>query len=257
MTHFTIFKILFLFLIFSKTLLSDEIKKKINFNVQFSNFFIAEIKIEIKKNDGNYFYNMHTSSAGVLKQLYKYKSHVYGHSTENDNRIFPIIYNVNSTYKNKVMKSEVKWNNSKSDLIVKNIPKIDLKKVREIPKESIFDVMDPFSSMINFIKNIKNNDTCINEFRVFDGRRRYDVKSIEIGRQFIKKDRPNTFQGYVIICGLKFSPIGGHRIESNWRPENDKYSDIKVYFGYKNNFLLPVRIEIQRWFGKIITRIII
>ena len=62
---------------------------------------------------------------------------------------------------------------------------------------------------------------------------KYNIKSIEIGRQFLQKDRPNTFEGYVIICGLRFFPIGGQRIESNWRPENDKYSDIKVFFGSK------------------------
>ena len=155
------------------------------------------------------------------------------------------------------MRSEVKWNDTKSDLIIKNIPKMDYKKVRKIPKDSIYNVIDPFSSIINMIQNLENNNTCINEFRVFDGRRRYNIKSIEIGRQFLQKDRPNTFEGYVIICGLRFFPIGGQRIESNWRPEHDKYSDIKVFFGSKNNSLLPVRLEIQRWFGKIITRIVI
>ena len=132
-----------------------------------------------------------------------------------------------------------------------------LKKVRKIPKDSIYNVIDPFTSIVNMIQNLKNNDTCVNEFRVFDGRRRYNIKSIEIGRQFLKKDRLNTFEGHVIICGLRFFPIGGQRIESNWRPENDKYSDIKVFFGNINNFLLPVRLEIERWFGKIITRIVI
>ena len=257
MRHYTIINIIILFFIISKISQSEEFYTKLNYNIQFSNFSIAEVKITIKNLNGNYSFDMNTSSVGVLEKFYKYKSHIYGYSVKDNNKIIPKIYSVNSTYKNKGMKSEVRWNDTKSDLIIKNIPKMDYKKVRKIPKDSIYNVIDPFSSIVNMIQNLENNNTCINEFRVFDGRRRYNIQSIEIGRQFLQKDRPNTFEGYVIICGLRFFPIGGQRIESNWRPEHDKYSDIKVFFGSKNNSLLPVRLEIQRWFGKIITRLVI
>ena len=36
-----------------------------------------------------------------------------------------------------------------------------------------------------------------------------------------------------------------------------KFSDIKLYFGYLNKKVFPVRMEINRWFGSIITRIIL
>ena len=36
----------------------------------------------------------------------------------------------------------------------------------------------------------------------------------------------------MIVCGLRFYPIGGHYLDSKWNPENDKFSDIKLYFGF-------------------------
>ena len=79
---------------------------------------------------------------------------------------------------------------------------------------------------------------------------------IKLNRSFLKKDRPKTYEGNVIICGLRFYPIGGHNLDSKWKPENDKFSDIKLYFGFLNKKVFPVRMEINRWFGSIITRII-
>ena len=150
----------------------------------------------------------------------------------------------------------VEWDNSNNVLKFKNTPKLDLKKVNKIPQNTIFNVLDPFTALINTIDNLQLNNSCINKFRIFDGRRRYDLEIIELSRSFLKKDRPKTYEGNVIVCGLRFYPIGGHYLDSKWKPENDKFSDIKLYFGFLNKKFVPVRMEINRWFGSIITRII-
>ncbi len=251
------FIILILFLVLANISIADSYKKKFEYNVQFSNFSIAKLYVEVEEKNEKLYFNTNTLSIGVLKQFYKYKSNVQGFSEKKNGKFKTRLYKVKSIYKNKTMKTEVLWDSSKADFLVNNIPKLDFKKVKKIPKYSIINVTDPFSSLINIIYNLKINNSCINDIRVYDGRRRYDVKSIEISREFLKKDRPNAYQGNVIVCGFRFFPIGGHRIESNWKPERDKFSEIKIFFGFKNNFILPVRLEVQRWFGKIISRIVI
>ena len=171
-------------------------------------------------------------------------------------KLFPSIYETFSIYKGKTRKSNVEWDNSNNVLKFKNTPKLDLKKVNKIPQNTIFNVLDPFTALINTIDNLQLNNSCINKFRIFDGRRRYDLEMIELSRSFLKKDRPKTYEGNVIVCGLRFYPIGGHYLDSKWKPENDKFSDIKLYFGFLNKKVFPVRMEINRWFGSIITRII-
>ena len=74
---------------------------------------------------------------------------------------------------------------------------------------------------------------------------------------YIYNDRPKSYTGDVTICGAKVIPIGGHYKESKWQPDKDRYEDVKVFFGIvKDNQVLPVRIELNRWFGKIIVRLI-
>ena len=61
-----------------------------------------------------------------------------------------------------------------------------------------------------------------------------------------------VFHGKAVVCGLKFYPIGGHRLKSNWKPEKDKFTDIKLYFGLlENELYFPVKLSLKRWFGTV------
>ena len=253
-----IIKLLFyaLLLIWPSVLLSDSKIDKYNFSIQFSNLSIAKISATVNKNENKILYSIVSSSDGSLKSFYKFSSTIKGQSKRIRDKLFPSIYETFSSYKGKTRKSYVEWNNSNNVFKFQNTPKLDLKKVNKIPQNTIFNVIDPFTALINTIDNLQLNNSCINKFRVFDGRRRYDLEMIELSRSFLKKDRPKTYEGNVIVCGLRFYPIGGHYLDSKWKPENDKFSDIKLYFGFLNKKVFPVRMEINRWFGSIITRII-
>ena len=93
MRHYTIINIIILFFIISKISQSEEFYKKLNYNIQFSNFSIAKVKITIKNLNGNYSFDMNTSSIGVLEKFYKYKSHIYGYSVKANKKLFFSINN--------------------------------------------------------------------------------------------------------------------------------------------------------------------
>ena len=61
----------------------------------------------------------------------------------------------------------------------------------------------------------------------------------------------------MLICGLRVFPIGGHRLKTKWKPSEDKISDFKVFFGKNSsNDYIPVRVQVERWFGTIVIRLI-
>ena len=94
-------------------------------------------------------------------------------------------------------------------------------------------------------------------YQIFDGRRRYDLKIKNLGKENLINDRPKSFSGNVTICGVKMIPIGGHRLKSKWKPKQDKFSDFKIYFGKTSSGLLfPVRMNLERWFGTVVVRLI-
>ena len=64
-------------------------------------------------------------------------------------------------------------------------------------------------------------------------------------------------RGNTIVCGLKVNPLGGHRLKSKWKPKQDKFEDVKLYFAsYHKYIFLPVRVDISRWFGNIVVRLL-
>ena len=71
---------------------------------------------------------------------------------------------------------------------------------------------------------------CNSSYRIFDGRRRYDLAIKELEKKYLINDRPRAFKGDTVVCGLKFTPIGGHRIESKLNSELDKFTDIHLFF---------------------------
>ena len=246
-----------IFFIFPSSLLSDINIDRYMYSIQYSNVSIAKITVTVSNEKNQISYSAEALSDGLVDQFNSFKSKLEGKMYKKLNEYFPINYNVISTYKGITRKSNVTWNNQINDLTINVTPEQDFKKVKKIPKISIINVVDPFTALINMIDNLKINNSCTNSFRIFDGRRRYDLETIELKRSYIEKDRPKTYEGKVIICGLRFFPIGGHYIESKWDPEDDKFSDIKLYFGFNNQKIFPVKLEVERWFGKIISRIML
>ena len=59
------------------------------------------------------------------------------------------------------------------------------------------------------LKILKTTKTCDQSFKIFDGRRRYDLKIKSLGKENLINDRPKSFSGNVTICGVKMIPIGG------------------------------------------------
>ena len=107
------------------------------------------------------------------------------------------------------------------------------------------------------IEKINEEYACDQNLKVFDGRRRYDLEIKTIGNSTIDNDRPKSYKGNVLICGLRVFPIGGHRLKTKWKPSEDKISDIKVFFGKnQNKDYVPVRVQIERWFGTVVIRLI-
>ena len=134
---------------------------------------------------------------------------------------------------------------------------MDLEKVYNVPKTTLKNVIDPITAIIRVIEKINKDKPCDTELRIFDGRRRYNLSTKEIEKQYLINDRPRSFKGDTIVCGIKVTPMGGNRIESKWKPENDKFSDIKVFFGTAaKDFHLPVRMKLNRWFGTITFRLL-
>ncbi len=226
------------------------------YEVQFGNLIVGQTEISIKTNSKKIELISKSKTAGFLNVFYEYVGELKSSSIKETDIWVPNKFLAKGIFNNKPRSSHLDWgvNNSVN---YKNIPVIDLKKVHPIDKETLINVLDPITAFINVIEAISSMNKCDTSFKIFDGRRRYNLKTKTLGNSFIENDRPKSFKGEVLICGLKILPLGGHRLKTKWKPTEDKFTDFKLFFGRTNSGrILPVRMNLERWFGTVTVRLI-
>ena len=230
-------------------------KENYYYEVQFGNFVVGKSHVFIQADSSQIILNSKSKTAGFLDALYKYEGDLYASSVRGNNQWFPKIFSASGIFNNKERSSKLDFENNL--VKYKNYPVLDFKKVHPLNQSTLIGVIDPITAFINIIEKINAYQQCDETFKIFDGRRRYDLKIKSLGITLLENDRPKSFNGKVIVCGLKVKPLGGHRLETKWRPNEDKFTDFKIFFGETSlGRTLPVRMELERWFGTIIIRLI-
>ena len=227
------------------------------YEVQFGNLIVGKAEVLFRSTSQNLNIDIKSQTAGILDVLYEYNGVLKSSSIKNKGTWLPNKFSVGGVFNKKKRTSDITWVNDYKTVSYVNVPTIDLKKYHEVQKSSLVNVIDPITAFMRVIEKINDERTCDQNFKVFDGRRRYDLEIKTIGNSTIDNDRPKSYKGNVLICGLRVFPIGGHRLETKWKPSEDKISDIKVFFGKnQNKDYVPVRVQIERWFGTVVIRLI-
>ena len=141
--------------------------------------------------------------SGEIDSFYKPKKYNYSYIRKNKEKYVEIVYE----------------NNLIKDLIV--LPEYDKSKLTPITDEMLSNTIDPSSFFLNLL-NFENLNNCENTFRIFDGKRRYDVLFNGI-----------NMNGNNIECKAQQFKIGGYKDN-----EEDIFASsdfIKVIYSSQNN----------------------
>ena len=232
-------------------------KISLDYDIQWGNLIIGYMHITLKKNNKLITLEAKAQSSKAISLLYEYKSHLMATSYKEGKNWKAGSYILRSNMKNRYYSTIMHWNKRTGKVNYKIDPPLDLEKVYSIPNSSLKDVIDPVTSLMRVIAKINSNKSCATALSIFDGRRRYNLFTKALGKRYITNDRPISFRGNVVVCGVKITPIGGHWKESKWDAGQDKFSDIKIFFGINGtDSHYPVRLELDRWFGIITFRLL-
>ena len=252
------FNVLIFLIVFSSLNFSVNAKQgNYYYEVQFGNLIVGKAEIFFRLLSHRLNVEIKSETAGILDALYEYNGLLKSSSIKNKGTWLPNNFSASGVFNKKKRNTNITWFNDYKNVNYVNVPSIDLKKYHEIQKSSLGDVIDPITAFMRVIEKINEQNNCDKSFKVFDGRRRYNLKIKTIGNNVIDNDRPKSYKGNVLICGLRVFPIGGHRLKTKWKPNEDKISDFKVFFGKNlNEDYIPVRVQIEKWFGTIVIRLI-
>ena len=226
------------------------------YNVSWGNISLAtsQLDYEFGKDDARI--SAHVVSKGIIAFFRGFKSRSIAELVHKDIGWAPKTLLMERLSGNEVVKRNVIWNRASSIVSETRTPELDLTKVYPLDDQMKVNVIDPYSAILRLLNQIEKTGDCTSSYEIYDGRRRSRIYFEMIGKTILEQDRPGVFTGSAMVCGVKFDPIGGHRINSKWRSNEDQKGRVKMFFARpKAGQVIPVRIEVKSWIGKIVGRL--
>ena len=186
---------------------------------------VSVMKIDTLLNIENnkFFYEFHIKSKNIVEFI----NQVNGNGKVTgiiDDTYIPTNYSYAYTRKKKEKFVEINYLNNVIEKIV-NIPKVDKSKLSTVSDDMLVGTIDPSSFFLNLLDYNKTGQ-CKNKFKIFDGKRRYDVVFKNINKNIINNS---------IECEANQIRLGGYK-------KDEKVSDvfaasdyIKVIYSNNNN----------------------
>ena len=152
--------------------------------------------------------------------------------------------------------AETTWSHEGRIATTKADPAPDLEEVHPIDAAMLRGVTDPFSAMMAMLNRLDAGKSCSGVFQIYDGRRRAELNFSDLGVVELAPDRAFAFDGETKLCGMVSLPLGGHRRKSRFSSRTPDPSKTKAYIArLATGLLVPVRIEVDLFFGQIVTRL--
>jgi len=192
------------------------IKYELKLNILGVHIKIGEINSYLVTSDSDYNLKFDLETEKLINLVTTIKGNGKIKGTIKDSILYPEFYQYKYTKKNKEKNTQILFNNS-NVLSTSTIPKFDINKLTPINKNMLIDVIDPITAII-YISNYELNKGCTNNYKIFDGKRRYNLTYTNK----FKKD------GY-IICRLTREKIAGFKVSND---KNDVFKPAQIIDAY-------------------------
>ena len=161
-----------------------------------------------------------------------------------------------SSYSRETSLAETFWSEDGQSATTTAQPPPDTDKVYPVTDEMRVNVTDPFSAMMTMLEQLQAGEPCSQTFQIYDGRRRAELGFSDFGTARLEPDRAFSYSGETQVCGIVSTPLGGHWRESKLTEDTPDPEDIKAFVAeLAPGLMVPVRIEVELFFGRLITRL--
>tara|TARA_B100001093_G_scaffold514109_1_gene587441 strand:+ start:408 stop:1145 length:738 start_codon:yes stop_codon:yes gene_type:complete len=211
------------------TSLADTYEER-NFNIDakfgiFPSINVMEINTKLKTKEENFDYIFDIKSKNIVKFINETSGKGIVSGKIVDNKYIPSRYEYSYKRKEKNKYIEILYRKNVIEKITIK-PRYDQSKLTPLTDQMLINTIDPPTFFLSIL-NYKNLDNCNKVFRVFDGKRRYDVKFNKL----------SSSSSDLIQCEAKQIKLGGYK-----KKEDDVFATsdfIKIIYdnNKNNNFL--------------------
>ena len=215
---------------------------------------VSESRWRIAENQ--FFMTGEFNASGLVQLMADFSGHVNIKAIQDDESWQGQHLVIASNWGSQTSVAETRWSHDGRIPTTKTDPAPDLEEVHPIDSEMLRGVTDPFSAMMTMLYRLDAGKSCSGVFQIYDGRRRADLSFSDLGIVELAPDRAFAFDGKAQLCGMVSLPLGGHRRKSRFTSETPDPNKIRAFIAkLAPGLLVPVRIEMDLFFGQIVTRL--
>ena len=131
-------------------------------------------------------------------------------------------------------------------------PEPNWEKFFPLPDDAAEGTIDPLSLIAQMTSRIYEGGTCNGEFPVFDGKRRYDLYTVDKGMEELPDNGYSIYRGPALKCRIDYKMLGGNRREVSDVAKSARDRDIWIAQVIEGGPYIPVRVQVETSFGPII-----
>ena len=124
-----------------------------------------------------------------------------------------------------------------------------------VPPGETRGTMDSLSAVVALIRAVNAAGGCAGETRIFDGRRRFDLKLSGGEQVVLEKSDLLAYGGPALKCAGTIRRIGGFWKGTDYRLDDGKPSYVWMARANPSDPLLPVRMEIETGLGTLVVNL--
>jgi len=228
-----------------KTALENELVYKI----YVGGFHVIDLDVGVKFEPSTYHVKAKIKSVQTIDWLFPWAMTAYSRGGFDGTKVQPLIAGQENNWRGKKRYTHLKFEHGDVKIIrIKPKPRTgDREPVLENMRRGTLDLM---TAIIDLITRLHRNESCNGEFRIFDGRRRYDLISKSLGSKTLRPNRYTPFVGAVVQCLVSINRIAGFKKTDNpdWKALD---RSAMVWMGRPFDDLppVPIRFMLETPFG--------
>lgn len=248
--------------LFSNGLLADDSNESVtsydlHYQVQWGDTPLGTATAQWRFDEASYEFKGQMKTEGTLSFFYDFK----GENTLKGERVNgsyrPSHFTSQSEFDDETYTIDMSWPKGIQTPIYSVEPEKKKGETHPLRRATLRNVVDPYTAMLMGLADLSANGVCEGSYRVFDGRRRSELLLKDFGTTALVADQEWAYGGPAHICGSASKLIGGHKIDSDYDPDEElDFEKVQIFVAKPDGkTLMPVRIEMNSFLGAITVRL--